>query len=235
MNTPRPAEVIPARRSRLPGRKPRAPNSTREYILAAARKVLLQEGYERFTTRKVAEKAGITVGNLNYHFPSKRQLLGSLIERLLGEYSSAIDEFFADLSVPLNRKFKALIEWLMTDASTPESNRLFRELWAMALHDRFLARAVDDFYDQAIERVAQLLCHADPAISRESAIAIAHLVALISEGTGIIYGTRLKRAASHADVKALAVDVLTGAARDAAATGRTSGPRPRSIRRVAIS
>ncbi len=177
--------------------------------------MLLREGYERFTTRKVAAKAGMTVGNLTYHFPSKRQLLGSLIERLLGEYASAIEGFFADLSVPADRKFKALIEWLMADAATLDSNRLFRELWSMAIHDRFLARAVDDFYDVAIERVAQMLCHADPAVSRESAVVIAHLVAVISEGTGVIYGTRLKRSASHADVQALAVKVLTGAARAA--------------------
>ena len=215
MKSPAPAKRKQARRSRLARQLPKAPNSTREEILAAARAVLLREGYERFTTRKVAANAGMTVGNLTYHFPSKRQLLGSLIERTLGEYASAIEGFFADLSVPVDRKFKALIEWLMADAATLDSNRLFRELWAIAIHDRFLARAVDDFYDEAIERIAQMLCHADSAISRESAIVIAHLVAVISEGTGVIYGTRLKRSASHADVQALAVQVLSSAARDA--------------------
>ena len=121
----------------------------------------------------------------------------------------------------MDRKFKELIEWLMNDAATVEANRLFRELWAMAMHDRFVARAVDDFYDQAIGRIAQLLRAERPEMSQESAGSIAHLVALISEGTGIIYGTRSTRAASHADVKALAVDVLTGAARSAAGRDAT--------------
>jgi len=230
-----PARRSHARRSRLTRRPPQAPGSTREEILAAARAVLLREGYERFTTRKVASTAGMTVGNLTYHFPSKRQLLGSLIERTLGEYASAIEGFFADLSVPVDRKFKALIEWLMADAATLESNRLFRELWAIAIHDRFLARAVDDFYDVAIERIVQMLCHADSSISRESAVVIAHLVAVISEGTGVIYGTRLKRKASHEQVKALAVHVLTGAARDAGAGDRMKSPQLRQARRPAAS
>ena len=104
----------------------------------------------------------------------------------------------------------------MNDAATLESNRLFRELWVLAMHDRFLASAIDDFYDKAIGRIAQLLRAERPEMSQESADAIAHLVALISEGTGIIYGTRPARVASHADVKALAVDVLSGAARSAA-------------------
>ncbi len=145
---------------------------------------------------------------------------------------SAFEGFFADLSVPADRKFKALIEWLMADAITVESNRLFRELWAMSLHDRFLARALDGFYDEAIERIAQMLCHADPALGRESALVIAHLVGVISEGTGVIYGTRLNRSASHADVQALAVQLLTGAARDAASNVRTTdaaAPRQRVL------
>ena len=166
--------------------------------------------------------AGITVGNLTYHFPSKRQLLASLIQRLLAEYTYAFEGFFADLSIPVDRKFKELIEWLMNDAATIESNRLFRELWAMAMHDRFVARAIDDFYDQAIERIAQLLRAERPAMDRKSALTIAHLVALVSEGTGVIYGTRVARAANHANVRALAVDVLTSAARDAASDARTT-------------
>ena len=216
MKSVRPAKRVPARRTGVVGRVSRLANGTRNQILAAAREVLLRDGYERFTTRRVAEIAGITLGNLTYHFPSKRQLLASLIQRLLAEYTSAFEGFFADLSIPVDRKFKELIEWLMNDAATIESNRLFRELWAMAMHDRFVARAIDDFYDQAIERIAQLLRAERPAMNRKSALAIAHLVALVSEGTGVIYGTRLARAANHADVKALAVDVLTSAARDAA-------------------
>lgn len=186
-------------------------------------------GYERFTTRRVAEFAGITVGNLTYHFPNKRQLLVSLIQRLLAEYTAAFESFFADLSIPMDRKFKALIEWLMNDAATIESNRLFRELWVLAMHDRFLASAIDDFYDKAIGRIAQLLRAERPTMSQESANAIAHLVALVSEGTGVIYGTRSARAASHADVRALAVDVLTGAARYSASVAsnrRKTSPRP---------
>jgi AcrR family transcriptional regulator len=216
VKTSRSAKRTRTHRTRLAGALPPSSNGTREKILAGAREVLLRHGYERFTIRRVADSAGITVGNLTYHFPSKRQLLLSLIQRLLAEYTSAFEGFFADLSIPMDRKFTELIEWLMNDAATLESNRLFRELWVLAMHDRFLASAIDDFYDKAIGRIAQLLRAERPAMTQESANAIAHLVALISEGTGIIYGTRPARVASHADVKSLAVDVLTGAAESAA-------------------
>src|SRR5688572_21705525 len=106
VKTSRPRKRTRTRRTRLAGAVPRLGDGTREKILAGAREVLLRHGYERFTTRRVAESAGITVGNLTYHFPSKRQLLASLIQRLLAEYTSAFESFFADLSIPMDRKFK---------------------------------------------------------------------------------------------------------------------------------
>ena len=216
MQTSRAAKRITARRA-SGVRKPReAAHGTREQILGAASEVLVRQGYARLTTRRVAQVAGITAGNLTYHFPSKRELLRALIERLVAEYAAGIDRFLADLSVPPDKRFKALIEWLMADAASQESNRIFRELWALALHDRFVARAIDDFYDQSIEHIAQMLGRAHPTLPAASANAIVHLLALISEGTGIIYGTRQARAISHAEATALAVDVLTAAVHRAA-------------------
>ena len=202
------------RRSRRAA-EPTANSGTRDGILAAARDVLVRQGYKELTTRRVAELAGITAGNLTYHFPSKRDLLRALIQRLVAEYSAGIDGFFADLALPPEQKFKALIEWLLADALSADSNRIFRELWVMALHDQFVARAIDDFYDKAIEQIAQLLCRSYRGLSKASADAIAHLLVSITEGSGVLYGTRQTRVVGHADMTALAVEVLTAAVRGA--------------------
>ncbi len=206
-------------RSRRPVKAIPTHGGTRDGILAAAREVLVRQGYKQLTTRRVAELAGMTVGNLTYHFPSKRELLRALIQRLVAEYSAGIEGFFADLGLPPEQRFKALIEWLMADAVSPESNRIFRELWAMAPHDPFVARAIDDFYDEAIERIAQLLYRSYPGLSKTSADAIAHLLATISEGSGVVYGTRQTRTIDHSATTALAIEVLTAAV-DRAAGGK---------------
>ena len=41
--------------------------------------MLVTHGYAAFTSRRVAEAAGMAVGNLTYYFPSKRELLRVLI------------------------------------------------------------------------------------------------------------------------------------------------------------
>ncbi len=44
-------------------------------ILQAATQVLAQEGAQRFTTARVAEKAGVSVGSLYQYFPNKASIL----------------------------------------------------------------------------------------------------------------------------------------------------------------
>src|SRR5690348_5825698 len=44
-------------------------------ILEAAAQVLVREGARRFTTARVAERAGISVGSLYQYFPNKEAIL----------------------------------------------------------------------------------------------------------------------------------------------------------------
>ena len=44
-------------------------------ILEAAVQVLASEGAQRFTTTRVAEKAGVSVGSLYQYFPNKAAIL----------------------------------------------------------------------------------------------------------------------------------------------------------------
>ncbi|MFT8614045.1 MAG: TetR family transcriptional regulator [Gluconobacter oxydans] len=63
--------------SYLQRKQPKQARSTRlvETILTAASRVLEEEGVERFTTARVAECAGISIGSLYQYFPSKAAIL----------------------------------------------------------------------------------------------------------------------------------------------------------------
>ena len=49
-------------------------------ILDAAREVFMEAGYAGFTMRKIARRANITLGNLNYYYRTKEDLLQDLME-----------------------------------------------------------------------------------------------------------------------------------------------------------
>jgi AcrR family transcriptional regulator len=66
------------RRPQIASRKqPQQARSTKlvEVILEAATLVLAQEGVARFTTARVAEKAGVSVGSIYQYFPNKASIL----------------------------------------------------------------------------------------------------------------------------------------------------------------
>ena len=168
--------------------------ATIEHILRAARGVLVKHGHAGFTTRRVAEAAAISPGNLSYHFPSKRELLQALIARLVTDYAEQFQALLSDAEIPAGQELKHLVRWLLSDAVTEEGVRTFRELWAMSLHDVVIRRATDDLYDKLMGHVAALLQRAHPNAEAKTIRELVQYLALISEGSIVLYGTRRRRA-----------------------------------------
>lgn len=60
-------------------------------LFEASIQVLLDVGYRKLTTTRVAERAGVSVGTLYQYFPNRQALINSVIERYLDEISSSIE------------------------------------------------------------------------------------------------------------------------------------------------
>lgn len=77
----------------------------RERILIAAEELIAQgEGeIEQITTRAIAERAGVGIGLINYHFQTKDHLIRLCVQRMIGEVIRTFDAArFASLP-PLER------------------------------------------------------------------------------------------------------------------------------------
>src|SRR2546430_1800644 len=57
------------------GPGPAATESSRDQIIGAAAESLLESGYSGTSVRSIASKAGVAIGNLQYWFPAKSELL----------------------------------------------------------------------------------------------------------------------------------------------------------------
>lgn len=87
---------------------PLPPDERRAAILAAARPVLLEQG-ARFTTRQVAEAAGIAEGTLFRVFATKRELLDALIEHVMDPTALCEDLAAIDHELPLQPRIAAAL------------------------------------------------------------------------------------------------------------------------------
>jgi AcrR family transcriptional regulator len=55
--------------------------STVDALLEATARVLMKEGYDRASTNKIAQVAGVSIGSLYQYFPSKEALVAAVIDR----------------------------------------------------------------------------------------------------------------------------------------------------------
>lgn len=71
---------------------PKQDLSNREALLLAARKCLLEKGYNRTTARDIASSAGVSLAAIGYHFASKDALLTEALLLAFGEWDRDVQE-----------------------------------------------------------------------------------------------------------------------------------------------
>jgi AcrR family transcriptional regulator len=171
-----------------------------EVILDAAARILVKDGYEAFTTNRVAERAGVSVGSLYQYFPNKESLLGELMRRHMMELEQGFEAILADASDrPLAETVRALIEAsVRAHLVDPELHRVLSEevphLGALDWRD--------DFNTRCAERVRDVLEH------RRSELAVGNL------DLAVYLVTRTTETAVHDAVASRPADLRSGALAD---------------------
>ncbi|MDX8511063.1 TetR family transcriptional regulator [Mesorhizobium captivum] len=78
-------------------------------ILQAAAQVLASEGAQRFTTTRVAEKAGVSVGSLYQYFPNKAALLFRLQSDEWRQTTDLLCGILEDVEMPPLERIRTLV------------------------------------------------------------------------------------------------------------------------------
>ncbi|MFT3803941.1 MAG: TetR/AcrR family transcriptional regulator [Burkholderiaceae bacterium] len=104
--------------------------ATVDAIVEATTQVLLKEGYERFTTARAAERAGVSIGSLYQYFPNKAALACAVIDRCCEEFLAAFDAALAGRRRgTLEDGIRALVDaTLVSHHLTPELHRMVHVL-----------------------------------------------------------------------------------------------------------
>lgn len=127
----------PARATSMVVDRPRV-GSTRERVLQAAERVIIETGAARLTLEGVAQAASVSKGGLLYHFPSKESLLCALAQRYVENIDKCIGAAKNGLTGSVSRNLKAIILGeLGSHSKTTEAMML-----AMAANDVALLKVI---------------------------------------------------------------------------------------------
>jgi AcrR family transcriptional regulator len=86
--------VIPTTSPRRRPRQARA-QATVDAIIKATARVLIEEGYDRASTNRIAQAAGVSIGSLYQYFPSKEALVASLVENQQQKMTAVLEDCLA--------------------------------------------------------------------------------------------------------------------------------------------
>jgi len=127
---------------------------TREQILEAARKCLLDGGYASLSTRRIADAAGMGLGHIHYHFGSKRNLLLAVLAEENTRLLERQGRMYGD-DVPLWKQWEQACDFLDDDLRSGYV-RVLQEMTAAGWSDPEVAEAVRAFLQSWYELLTQV-------------------------------------------------------------------------------
>lgn len=120
----------------------------RQHILDCAKQLLKTSGYHAFSMTRVAEVSAIDLHFLQSHFESKSLLLTtvaiSFLEEHCAYFSRCQIERTGHIQQDLNRWLVSLLQYRESEGC----DLLFKEFWAIALHDQEMRLILDQYYRQ---------------------------------------------------------------------------------------
>ena len=111
---------------------------TREQLLAAATAVLGEDGYSAMSMRAVADRAGVRLSLVHYHFGSKAGLMEAVLEHLTEGLLERQQAMMWDDGRSFAEQWRTACDYLREDIRSGYVRTLW-EIWAAGLADPALA------------------------------------------------------------------------------------------------
>jgi AcrR family transcriptional regulator len=177
-------------------------DAKRQQILDTAKAMLLKGGADAFVLRDVAERLGITHGNLQYYFRTRQDLLVAIFDQELAKYTDSLQKAVAATTTRRGR-LGAIIDAGLTELRSPDT-ALWRMVMSMADHSPEMAALLKKENDCYEAVVAKELKQIAPTLSPQRRRHIAKIIHAFLDGLGIQF---VHEDPNSADMRALESEI----------------------------
>lgn len=178
------------------------PNTRGIELVDLARSVLVSEGLDKFVLRNLAARAGMAVGNLQYYFPTRDDLLIAVIQAEFDRDLATIRGVIADTAGSLADLAHRLVHNWCDGGSS-----VFTALALLAFHHERFRRLNQEIYETFYAELGSIIRSADPNASNTEIAARARLITALLDGVALqihaggadagAYDDLLRRATTH--------------------------------------
>ncbi len=182
---------------------------TRKAALAAFEDIARETGPDAVSMRAVARRTGLTLAALQYHFPSKSNLMEAFVDAQVDAYGQGLDGLTRDLEGDPVSALRAALEYA-ADLSAEHADGVFEMLRLRARREPTITGRFDQFMDLYLERIAALLGRARPDMSAADTLGLASILVATLEGLETVSSAAGRRGVDMEALKTRLISIALG-------------------------
>ena len=124
-------------------------------LLACVLDLLVADGYEGISIRRVAAAAGVSIGAVQHHFPTKDALLAAAMERVSRQFEERLDRRIAPGAGPAEVLRAVALELV----GTGEERRPASVIWLVRMARAAVHEPTAEVHRRQWQQVEDLLAH----------------------------------------------------------------------------
>ena len=176
-----------------------AGKQTSAKIVRCAYETLMESGGADFSMRKIADKAGIRLANLQYYFPRMENLIKALMGHVGDIYDTRYAETLSEMEDNPLARFKAAIELNIEDVNDPATRHFFIQFWPfLGVADNYTGELLVEFYKPQHRQFRELITNLNPGLADQEVMLRAEMIAALFEGL-LVTTVSTQRGKKHTD------------------------------------
>ena len=180
-------------------------NETREMILRTALSILIEEGWNAMSMRRVAVECGMKFGNLTYHYRTREDLVRELLDAVISGYEREFDAIVHRADLSPEERLGRYCRLILDDIPSKKTTRFFPELWALSNQDSFVHDRMHELYVRARAPLDEIVAEMRPDLSVEERETLTLFISFSMEGSTIFAGFAKPFADRMAAIKRIAI------------------------------
>ncbi len=153
----------------------------RDALLATARELLVEDGFDQFVLRRVAAKAEMKLGNLQYYFATRDDLLEAVIR---AEFDRDLDALRLATTVESAEGLKTAARALVRNWTTGAGS-IFGTMSVLAYHHDRFRELNREIYEIFYRELGVLVRQVTPTLREAEIAARARLITSVLDGVAM--------------------------------------------------